>query len=135
MYDTAEKMADSEISGIDLIDKKRPSCITCVHGKQSKHEQSKKDSPIDRIGGSICIELKDPMTPPDRCGGRYMINFVDHSSNYCRVFVARKKDLAPTVFEHFKAFCSAPLIARCTLSKRTAEVNTRTSTYFARRSG
>lgn len=33
-----------------------------------------------------------------------MINFVDHASDYCRVFVARKKDQAAKIFEHFLAF-------------------------------
>ena len=108
MYDTVERMSDSEGSGIELIDRKRPSCITCAHGKQGQNAQSKKDIgthfPIDRIGGVICSDLKGPTTPTDRCGNRYMINFVDHASNYCRVFVARKKDQAPKMFEHFLVF-------------------------------
>lgn len=41
--------------------------------------------PIDRIGGVICSELKGPMTQTDRLGNRYLVNFVDHKSNYCRV--------------------------------------------------
>eukprot|EP00644_Phytophthora_capsici_P012595 jgi/Phyca11/112904/e_gw1.23.435.1 len=33
-----------------------------------------------------------------------MVNFVDHKSNYCRVFLARTKDAAAKQFEHFLAF-------------------------------
>lgn len=33
-----------------------------------------------------------------------MINKVDHASNYCRVFVARMKDLAAQMFEYFLTF-------------------------------
>lgn len=139
MYDTIEKIADTERSGIELIDRKRPSCLTCAQGKQTKHSESKKDSgahsPIDRIGGFICSHFNGPMTPTDRCGNRYMINFVDHSSDYCRVFVARKKDLAARKFEHFLVFSSARLIARCASSEGTAGLNIETSTCFARRLG
>lgn len=74
MYDSVEKMADSEDPGIELTDRSRPSCLTCAQGKQSKNAQAKKDSglhsPIDRIGGVICSDLKGPMTPADRCGNR-----------------------------------------------------------------
>ncbi|CAI5739085.1 unnamed protein product [Peronospora destructor] len=37
-------------------------------------------------------------------GNRYLVNFVDHKSNYCRVFLARTKDQAAKKFEHFLAF-------------------------------
>ncbi|OWZ02249.1 hypothetical protein PHMEG_00026224 [Phytophthora megakarya] len=37
----------------------------------------------------------------DRCGNRYMVNFVDHRSNYCRVFLARMKDAAAEKFKLF----------------------------------
>ena len=36
MYDTVEKMADSEGSGIELIDRERPSYINCAQGKQTQ---------------------------------------------------------------------------------------------------
>ena len=91
-----------------MIDRKRPSCITCAHGKQGKNAQYKKDSgthsPIDRIGGVICSDLKGPMTPTDRCGNRYMINFADHRSNYCQVFLAKTKDVGAANFKHFLKF-------------------------------
>lgn len=44
------------------------------------------------------------MTPKDRLNNRYMINFVDHKSNYCRVFVAHTKDAAAKQFEHFLVY-------------------------------
>ena len=34
------------------------------------------------------------MTPRDRLGNCYMVNFIDHRSNYCRVFLAITKDAA-----------------------------------------
>ena len=44
------------------------------------------------------------MTPKDRLHNRYLVNFVDHKSNYCRVFLAPTKDKAAKKFEHFLAF-------------------------------
>ena len=41
------------------------------------------------------------MTPQDRLGNRYLVNFIVHKSNYCRVFLARTKDAAATHFEPF----------------------------------
>ena len=35
---------------------------------------------------------------------RYRVNFIDHKSNYCRVFLAPTKDKAAKKFEHFLAF-------------------------------
>ncbi|OWZ08670.1 hypothetical protein PHMEG_00018746 [Phytophthora megakarya] len=105
MLDTVEKVADAPGSGIQLTDRVRINCLTCAKGKQSRNVQSKKDtdkhSPIDRIGGVVCSDLKGPMTLKNRCGNRYMVNFVDHYSNYCRVFVAKKKDQAAKKFEAF----------------------------------
>ena len=80
-------------------------CLACAQGKQVKGAQSKKDtstnSPIDVIGGVICSDLKGPMTPRDRLGNRYLVNFIDHRSNYCRVFLAKSKDIAALKFKHF----------------------------------
>ena len=41
------------------------------------------------------------MTPKDRRGNRYMINFNDYSTNYVRVFVAKNKVEATKYSEHF----------------------------------
>ena len=107
-YDSIERMAKDPELGIKLTDTKRPTCISCAQGKQTKNSQSRRDtganSPIDRIGGVICSDLKGPMTPKDRLGNRYLVNFIDHKSNYCRVFLAPTKDKAAKKFEHFLAF-------------------------------
>ncbi|GMF38960.1 unnamed protein product [Phytophthora fragariaefolia] len=79
-------MAGTPGSGIELTDRARVNCLTCAKGKQAKNAQSKKDSskhsPIDGIGGVICSDLKGPMTPADRDGTRFMVNFVDYHTNY-----------------------------------------------------
>ena len=41
------------------------------------------------------------MTPRDRLENRYMVNFVDHKSNYMEVFLVETKDAAAKQFEHF----------------------------------
>ena len=53
------------------------------------------------IGGASCSDLKDPMTPRDRLGTRYLINFADYRSNYFRVFLASRKYVAAMNFKHF----------------------------------
>lgn len=44
------------------------------------------------------------MTPTDRLSNRYLVNFVGHKSNYCRVFLAKTKDVAAQLFKHFLVF-------------------------------
>eukprot|EP00644_Phytophthora_capsici_P006023 jgi/Phyca11/97569/e_gw1.2.394.1 len=44
------------------------------------------------------------MTPKDRRGNRYLINFVDYSTNYVRVFLAKNKVEATKKFEHFLVY-------------------------------
>uniref|UniRef100_A0AAV1VI71 GAG-pre-integrase domain-containing protein n=1 Tax=Peronospora matthiolae TaxID=2874970 RepID=A0AAV1VI71_9STRA len=104
-YDTIVRMADSAGSGIRLTDRTRPNCLTCAQGKQSKNNQPKKDTgrnaPIDKLGGVIGSDIKGPMTPKDRRGNRYLINFVDYSTNCVRVFVAKRKIEATKNFRHF----------------------------------
>ncbi|OWZ23802.1 Rve-domain-containing hypothetical protein [Phytophthora megakarya] len=93
-YDTIEFQAVKSL----LTNHERPVCVTCAQGKQTRNKQFQHDSgenaPIDRIGGVICSDIKGPITPRDRRGNRYMINFIDHKSNYCRGFLARTKDQA-----------------------------------------
>lgn len=71
-------------------------CIPCKEEKQTNNKQSRADTdenaPIDRIGGVIFTDLKGPMTPSDRRGNRYLMNFVDHNSNYYHFFLASMKD-------------------------------------------
>jgi hypothetical protein len=107
-YGAIKELASKPESGIKLTDHKRPQCKTCAEGKQTRSNQSKKDSgrnaPINRIGGVICSDLKGPITPTDRNGNRYMVNFIDYKTNYCRVFLAKTKDQAAKKFEHFLAW-------------------------------
>uniref|UniRef100_A0AAV1T508 Uncharacterized protein n=1 Tax=Peronospora matthiolae TaxID=2874970 RepID=A0AAV1T508_9STRA len=104
-FDTIVRMARDPASGIKLSSDKRMACVSCMEGKQTRNAQSQEDSgtnsPIDRIGGVICSDLKGPMTPRDRLQNRYLVNFIDHKSNYCRLFLARTKDAAA---KHFEAF-------------------------------
>lgn len=69
---------------IVLTDHKRANCLTCAKGNQTKNRQSQKDtgaySPIDRVGGFICSDLKRPMTPRDRLNNRCIVNFADHKA-------------------------------------------------------
>nr|CCA25871.1 PREDICTED: hypothetical protein [Albugo laibachii Nc14] len=106
-YDTIIKMARDPASGIKLTDTKRESCLACSQGKQIKKVQSNnytgKNSPIDVIGGVSCSDLKGPMLLRDRLGNRYLVNFIDHRSNYCRVFLLKTKDAAAIKFKHFLA--------------------------------
>ncbi|KAE8985246.1 hypothetical protein PR001_g22945 [Phytophthora rubi] len=107
-FDTLERMADAPGSGVKLTSRVRLNCLICAQDKQYKVNQSKKDTgqnaPVDKIGGVISSDIKGPMTPRDRHGNRYMINFVDHSSNYVRAFLAKNKVEATKKFEHFLVF-------------------------------
>ncbi|CAI5708769.1 unnamed protein product [Hyaloperonospora brassicae] len=107
-FDTIERMARNPASEIRLTSSKRMACVSCMEGKQKRNSQNQTDSgfnaPIDRVGGVICSDLKGPMTPRDRLGNRYLVNFVDHKSNYCRIFLARTKDVAAKQFEAFLVF-------------------------------
>ncbi|GMF57667.1 unnamed protein product [Phytophthora fragariaefolia] len=104
-YDTIELIAKNSDSGIEITDRTRSNCAVCAQGKQTRARQPKKDSgehaPIHQVGAVICSDLKGPMTPLDRLGNRYLVNFVDHKSNYCQVFLAKKKDEAAKKFRDF----------------------------------
>ena len=41
------------------------------------------------------------MTPRDFLGNRYLIDFIDHRFNYCRIFLDNYKDAAALKFKHF----------------------------------
>jgi hypothetical protein len=103
-YDAIEALAAKPGSGIKLTDRLRPNCVSCAEGTQTKNRQSKMDSgensPIDRVGGLICSDLKRPITPVDR-ENRYLVNFIDHKMNYCRIFLAKTNDEAVRKFLHF----------------------------------
>ncbi|POM64757.1 LOW QUALITY PROTEIN: Hypothetical protein PHPALM_19668 [Phytophthora palmivora] len=86
------------------------SVLRRIRGKQSKGSQRAVNRGWTRastrpfIAGMICSDLKGTMTLRDRLNNRYIINFTDHKSNYCRVFLARIKDAAAKQFEHFLVF-------------------------------
>ncbi|KAG2781011.1 hypothetical protein PC129_g19254 [Phytophthora cactorum] len=104
-YDTVDRMADAAGSGIRLTSRARLNCLTCAQGKQNKSNQSKKDTganaPIGKIGGVMGSDIKGPMTPKDRHGNRYLIYFVDFSTNSVRVFLVKNKVEATKKFVHF----------------------------------
>ncbi|CAI5728727.1 unnamed protein product [Peronospora farinosa] len=83
-YDTIEKIAKNPGSGLRITDYRRLTCIMCAQSKQTKNSQRKKitgaQSPIDRVGGVICCNLKGPLTPANRLRNRYLVNLVDHKS-------------------------------------------------------
>nr|CCA19525.1 GK15001 putative [Albugo laibachii Nc14] len=74
-----------------------------IRSSQPKHDTGE-SAPTDRVGGVICSDLKGPITPRDRRGNRYLVNFVDHKTNYCRVFLSKTKDQAAQKFEHFLVY-------------------------------
>ncbi|OWZ21675.1 Rve-domain-containing hypothetical protein [Phytophthora megakarya] len=106
-YDTMAKFAKDPASGIARTDHKRINCLACTQSKQTKNAQSRKDtganSPINVIRGKICSELKGPVAPRDRLGNHYQVNFIDHQTNYCFIFLAKTKDMAALKFKHFMA--------------------------------
>jgi hypothetical protein len=106
-YDKIIKMAKKKESGIRLLDEERKYCVTCAEGKQTKNSLQKRDSdatsPIDQPECVICSDIKGPMSPPDHFANRYMVVFVDHCSNYTRVFLAKQKNFGAVKFQHFMA--------------------------------
>ena len=94
-HDTILRMAKDLASGIQLTDETGANCRDCAQGKQTKSQQSRKDTgknaTIDVIEGVICSDLKDPMTSCDRWENLYIINFVDHRTNYYRFFWRKAK--------------------------------------------
>ncbi|KAE9048491.1 hypothetical protein PR002_g427 [Phytophthora rubi] len=104
-YDTIERIAKDPASGIAITSHERSRCTTCAEGKQTHADQPKKDTgvhaPVDRVDGIICSDLKDPITPRDRRGNRYLVKFVDYKTNYCRIVLAKTKDQAAKYFEDF----------------------------------
>uniref|UniRef100_A0AAV1TD71 Integrase catalytic domain-containing protein n=1 Tax=Peronospora matthiolae TaxID=2874970 RepID=A0AAV1TD71_9STRA len=106
--ETIERMEKTPGLGITITNHTRTVCNSCKEGKQTKNKQSRadtgKNAPIDRVDRVICSDLKGPLTPRDRLGNCYLANFVDHKSNYCRVFLAPTKDKAEKRFEDFVLF-------------------------------
>ena len=88
-----------------LTSRVRTSCLTYAEGKQTRANQPNVDlcqsAPMVRIGEVICSVIKGPISPRDRNSNIYMINFIGHKTNYCRVFLAATKDKAANMFTHF----------------------------------
>ncbi|KAG2777369.1 hypothetical protein PC116_g19960 [Phytophthora cactorum] len=103
--DTVERMGKDPASGIEITDRTRRPCLVCAQGKQTRARQQTKDNgahaPIDKVGEVICSDLKGPMTPMDHLGNRYMVNFIDHKSNCCQVFLAKRKNEAAKMLQEF----------------------------------
>ena len=138
-YDAIIRLAKDPASGIKITDERRENCLTCAQGKQTKNRQSTKDTginaPTDRIGGVICSDLKGPMTPKDRLGNRYMINFVDHKTNYCRIFLAKTKDQAAKRFEHFVSFFENQFNCRVRILRTDGGLEYNNVDNFCRKTG
>lgn len=66
-FDAIKRMARDPHSGICITNHRRANCLTCAGGKASKSREPQRDSgknsPIDRVGGVICSDLKSPITP------------------------------------------------------------------------
>jgi hypothetical protein len=138
-YGAIEELASKPESGSGLTDHERPQCITCSEGKQTRAIQSKKDpgnnAPINRIGGVICSNLKGPITPTDRNGNRYLVNFIDYKTNYCRVFLAKTNDQAAKKFEHFLAWFERRFDCRVQVPRTDGGLEYRNIDPFCQKTG
>jgi hypothetical protein len=107
-FDKILKLSKDPRYGLEITDDKVRTCVACAQGKQTKNQQSKKDSgksaPNDRIGGLTSADCKGPMTPADRNGNRYFSLFIDYLTNVMRVFLAKTKSDASSQFGHFMAW-------------------------------
>lgn len=110
-FNSIERMAKEPDSDIKITCHKRSQCVICSQGKCTLNAQPKKDSgqhsPIDRIGGVICSDLKGPITPQDKYRDKYLVTFIDYKSNYVRVFAATQKNRAAAEFRDFLTWFEA----------------------------
>lgn len=140
-YDTLERMARQANSGIELLDRDRPHCVTCSQGKGTCSDQPQKDSgdkaPIDRIGGVIVSDLKGPIAPKNKHGHKYMVTFIEYLSNYVRVFTASHKHKAAAMFLHFVAWFEAEFNCRIRVLRTDGggEYDTQSVDLFCKSSG
>jgi hypothetical protein len=130
-YAAIEELAPKPESGLKLTGHEKPNCIACAGGKQTGNNQSEQDSgnntPINRIGGVICSDLKGPITPVDRSGSRCMIDIIDYKTNNCRVLLATKPRRSLSI-------CDA-LIAASKFNASTVASSTETLTLFCQITG
>ena len=115
-FASIERMAKEPNSGINITRHKRSNCVTCSQDigirTAQPQQDSGKHSPIDRIGGVICSDLKGPITPQDKHGIKYLVTFIDYKSNYVRVFAATHKNRAAAKFRDFVAWFEAEFDCR-----------------------
>lgn len=71
------------------------------------------------------------MMPQNRIGNRYLVSFIDHKSNYCRMFLARTKDATAKQFEAFLTLISSSAPRSMSCAPMAAE-STPISISFAR---
>eukprot|EP00644_Phytophthora_capsici_P005569 jgi/Phyca11/97425/e_gw1.2.919.1 len=64
-----------------------------------------------------------------------MINFVEHKSNYCRVFLARTKDAAAKQFEHFLVFFEKRFDCRIHVLRTDSGAEYQNVDLFCKRTG
>ncbi|GMF57079.1 unnamed protein product [Phytophthora fragariaefolia] len=106
-FNTVERIARDPLSGIAITDHTRRVCVTCAEGKQTKRKQSKKTAGAraNRHRGMRHLQpLKRASDSARSQRKRYLVNFVDHRSNYCRVFASKAKDEATRKFRDFLVF-------------------------------
>ncbi|OQR80450.1 hypothetical protein ACHHYP_17532, partial [Achlya hypogyna] len=70
-------------------------CIDCAVGKQGRSKQPRADTSesarTDEIGAVVSSDCAGKISPADRHGNRYFVNYIDHGSGYTAVFPIRKK--------------------------------------------
>ena len=71
----------------------------------------------------------------DKRKNRYMINFIDHKSNYVRVFVAKSKDEAARKFQHFMVFFEILFNVRVHMLRTDGGVEYRNLDLFCQQTG
>lgn len=91
-----------------LTYKKRPACITCAQGKQTRNNQSPKDTviydPIDRVGAlSVALSRAQSLQSTGFIIGTLLISWIT-KEKYCRVFLAKTEDKATESFEKFLVY-------------------------------
>lgn len=107
-FDTIKRLSSTPQSEIEFTDHAQAQYLSCAQGKQTSASKPKKDTGssalTDCVGGVIRSDLKGPITPRDRRGNRYLVNFVDHKTNYCRIFSLKRRIKLPKDLKIFQFF-------------------------------
>jgi hypothetical protein len=64
-----------------------------------------------------------------------MVNFVDYKTNYCRVFLAKTKDQAAKIFEHFLAWFEHRFDCRIQFLRTDGGLEYHNIDHFCQKSG